>query len=118
MKRLLLRISLILCATFLLSSCAAGLTGYMNNSAALSSNNYTYVKRDLQGVSQATYVLGIGGMNREAIVDEAKKNMLENFTLKDGQTLANTTVNFKFSNFLGIVATTKCYVTADIVEFK
>ena len=118
MKRLLLRVSFILSLTVLFSSCAAGLTGYMNNSAALSSDNYTYVKRDLQGMSQATYVLGIGGMNREAIVDEAKQKMLENYTLEDGQTLANTTVNFKYSNFLGIVATTKCYVTADIVEFK
>lgn len=118
MKKVLLRTSLILCLTVLFSSCAAGLTGYMNNSASLSSNNFTYVKRDLQGMSQATYVFGIGGMNREAIVDEAKQIMLENHKLEDGQTLANTTVNFKYSNFLGIVSTTKCYVTADIVEFE
>jgi len=118
MKQLLLRTSFILCVTVLFSSCAAGLTGYMNNSAALSSNNFSYVKQNLQGMSQATYVLGIGGMKREAIVDEAKQNMLENYKLQDGQTLANTTVNFKYSNFFGIVATTKCYVTADIVEFE
>jgi len=118
MKKVLLRTSLILCVTVLFTSCAAGLTGYMNNSAALSSNNFTYVKQDLEGMSQATYILGIGGMNREAIVSEAKQNMLENYKLEDGQTLANTTVNFKYSNFLGIVASTKCYVTADIVEFK
>ncbi|MCK0125737.1 hypothetical protein MWU76_15205 [Gelidibacter sp. F2691] len=118
MKRLLLRISFVLCLSILFSSCAAALTGSMNNSAALSSNNYTYVKKNLQGMSKATYVLGIGGLNREAIVDEAKQKMLENYELKDGQTLANTTVNFKYSSFLGIVATTKCFVTADIVEFK
>lgn len=118
MKKLLLRIFLMMCISVLFSSCAAGLTGFMNNSASLSSNNYSYVKRDLQGKSQATYVLGIGGMNREAIVDEAKQNMLENHTLQDAQTLANTTVNFKYSSFLGIISTTKCYVTADIVEFK
>lgn len=35
------------------------------------------VKRDLQGKSQATYVLGIGGMKREAIVMEEKANMLK-----------------------------------------
>lgn len=57
-------------------------------------------------------------MKREAIVDEAKQNMLQNFKLEDGQTLANTTVNFKYSSFLGLIATTKCYVTADIVEFE
>ena len=118
MRKVLLRLSFIVCLTVMFSSCAAGLTGYMNNSASLNANNYTYVKKDLQGMSQATYVLGIGGMNREAIVAEAKQKMLENYTLQDGQTLANTTVNFKYSNFLGIVSTTKCYVTADIVEFK
>lgn len=90
----------------------------MNNSASLSSNNFSYVQKNLQGKAQATYVLGIGGMNREAIVNEAKEKMLENYSLEDGQTLANSTVNFKYSNFLGIVVTYKCYVTADIVEFR
>lgn len=118
MKKVLLRICFLLSITIMFSSCAAGLTGSMANSAALSSDNFNYVKRDLQGMSQATYVLGIGGMKREAIVNEAKIKMLENNALKDGQTLANVIVDFKFSNFMGIVATTKCYVTADIVEFK
>ena len=118
MKKVLLRICFLLSITIMLTSCAAGLTGSMSNSAALSSNNFDYVQRDLQGMSQATYVLGIGGMKREAIVNEAKIKMLENNPLKNGQTLANVIVDFKYSNFLGIVATTKCYVTADIVEFK
>lgn len=118
MKKTIFKTSLILCLVFLFSSCAAGLTGNMNNSAALSSDNFTYVKKNLKGKSQATYVLGIGGMNREAIVDEAKQNLLENYSLEDGQALANSTVNFKYSSFLGIVTTYKCYVTGDIVQFQ
>tara|TARA_B100001146_G_scaffold27057_1_gene20352 strand:- start:211 stop:564 length:354 start_codon:yes stop_codon:yes gene_type:complete len=113
-----LTVTFCLSIIMMLSSCAAGLTGYMSNSTSLSSNNYSYVKKDITGKSQATYVLGIGGMNREAIVAEAKQNMLGKYELKDGQAIANTTVDFKFSSFLGIVATTKCYVTADIVEFE
>lgn len=118
MKKVLVRLSLALSIAIMFSSCASALTGSMTNSAALSSNNFTYLKRDIQGKSQATYVLGIGGMKREAIVKEAKANMLQNFALRDNQTLANVIVDFKYSTFLGIVATTKCYVTADIVEFK
>ncbi len=118
MKKAILRLSLVLSITILFSSCAAGLTGAMSNSANLSANNFNYVKRDLQGKSQATYVLGIGGMKKEAIVNEAKKNMLENNPLKNDQTLANITVDFKYSTFLGVVSTTKCYVTADVVEFE
>ncbi|WP_051907833.1 DUF6567 family protein [Flavimarina sp. Hel_I_48] len=118
MKKLLLHTFFILLISILFSSCAAGLAGSLNDSAALSSNNFSYVQKNLLGKAQATYVLGIGGMNREAIVNEAKQNMLENYSLKDGQTLANTTVNFKYSNFLGLIATYKCYVTADIVQFK
>lgn len=117
MKKSLLRITLLVSLLLSLSGCGAALSGYMNNSAALSANNYTYVQQDLQGTAQATYVLGIGGMNREGIVAEAKKNMLENATLQDGQALTNTTVNFKYSSFLGIVSTTKCIVTADLVQF-
>lgn len=118
MKKTLLKLCLILSITLTLSSCAAGLTGMMNSATSLNSNNFSYVERDLRGKAQATYVFGIGGMNKEAIVSEAKMQMLKNHQLEDGQALANITVDFKYSNFLGIIATTKCYVTADIVVFE
>jgi hypothetical protein len=45
--------------------------------------------------------------------------MLAENPLKDNQTLANLTVNFKKSLYLGLIySTVKCTVTADIVEFK
>jgi len=118
MKKVFLRSFLILSITLLFSSCAAGLTGAMSGSAALSTNNFTYAQKNIQGKSQATYVLGIGGMKREAIVSEAKENMLANYPLKDGQAVANVVVDFKQSFFLGIVITVKCSVSADVVEFK
>ena len=48
---------LLLAIVLIFSSCAAGLSGSMSDSASLSSNNFTYAKRNIQGKSQATYVL-------------------------------------------------------------
>lgn len=118
MKKLILKSAFIVSLSLLLTSCAAGLSGTMSGSAALNSANFSYSQKNVQGESKATYVFGIGGMNREAIVNEAKEKMLENTPLKDNQALANLSVDFKYSSFLGIVNTVKCYVSADIVEFK
>lgn len=118
MKKLILKSVFILSIAILLTSCAAGLSGSMSGSAALNSNNFTYAQKNVQGMSQATYVFGIGGMKREAIVNEAKQIMLANNPLRNNQAMANLVVDFKYSSFLGIVNTVKCYVSADIVEFK
>ncbi len=116
MKNIFKILSLSLMIT--LSSCAATLYGTMSDSASLNSNNFIYVKRNVQGKSQATYVFGFGGMKRDAIVAEARANMLTNTSLKDNQAISNLSVDFKKSTFFGIVNTIKCFVSADIVEFK
>lgn len=118
MKKSIFKSVSILSLSFLLTSCAAGLSGNMSGSASLNSANFSYAQKNVQGQSKATYILGIGGMNREAIVNEAKERMMENTPLKDNQALANLSVDFKRSSFFGIVNTVKCYVSADIVEFK
>ena len=99
-----------------LQSCAFH-GGYMSNSASLSTNNFQYVKYDVQGTAMATYVFGLGGNAKTALVNEAKKDLLENNPLKPNQTLVNLTVNFKQS-YVFFVATNRCTVTADIVEFN
>ena len=101
-----------------LASCAAVHSGYMNNSASLSQPNFTYVQRNVQGSSTATYFLGIGGLGKETLVNSAKMNMMDVALLKDNQALVNTTVNFKNSVYLGLLVTVTCTVTADVVEFK
>jgi len=108
-----------LAVTVSISSCAAYHSGNMANSASLNSNNFMYSKMNLQGTSTATYVLGIGGLAKESLVNEAKQQLLATHPLKDGQTLANLTVSYKNSGYFGIFyRTLKCTVTADIVEFK
>jgi hypothetical protein len=98
-------------------SCIAIHGGYMTNSASLSTNNFQYVKYDAQGTATVTYIFGIGGNLKMALVNEAKKNLLENNPLLPNQTLANITVNWK-TTFIGFHTTTRCIVTADIVEFN
>jgi hypothetical protein len=101
-----------------LMSCASIHTGYMNNSVALSQPNFSYVQRNIQGVSNATYILGIGGLSKETLVNSAKMNLMDIALLKDNQALVNTTVNFRNSYYLGVVIIVTCTVTADVVEFK
>lgn len=111
------KLSFLIFLSILLTSCAAGLSGNFSGSAALTQKNFSYVK-NVKGTSQATYILGIGGLSREALAKEAKESMLSKTPLKDNQALANVTVDYKNSSFIGIVATVKCVITADIVEFK
>lgn len=101
-----------------LTSCAAALSGMVTNSAALGQANFTYVKKNIRGTAKATYILGVGGMSREALVQEAKENMLANMPLKANQAIANVIIDYKVSStFVGFVLTHKCTVSADVVEF-
>ena len=99
------------------SNCAMH-TGYMQSSASLSSNNFSYVKRDVQGTAKATYVFGIGGLKRTALVNDAKKNLLDNYQLQNNQALVDITVNWKQTMIMPFVMFNRCTVTASIVEFK
>lgn len=110
---------IILSSALLFSGCVAFHGGYLQNSACLSSANFSYVQQDVRGQASATYILGIGGMMKQTLVDEAKKNMLRKFPLKNNQALANVSVNFKHSFVLGMLfQELNCVVTADIVEFN
>jgi hypothetical protein len=117
MKHLILISTIfILFTTF--TGCIAYHNGVLSNSGLLISNNFKYVKTDVSGSAKATYVMGIGGVKRQALVADAKKDMMLNNSLKANQALVNTTVNFKNSFFFGfIVVTTTCVVSADIIEF-
>ena len=72
-----------------------------------------------EGTATATYVLGIGGLNRQALVEEAKSELKQRLPLSDNQAYVNITVNWKTSYIIfGIIMRVKCTVTTDIVEFK
>lgn len=92
--------------------------GYVSNSAALGTNNFAYVKRSVQGVAQATYIIGIGGLKREALVEEARKDLMESFQLQDNQALVNITVSYKTTFVLPFFWSNKCTVSASVVQFN
>jgi len=100
----------------MVSSCAIH-TGVMSNSAQLSHANFTYVQKGLYGTCQTTRVLGFGGVFKADLVEEAKKEMLEDYELQANQALANVTVDWKHGRYI-LVKTTKCSVSADVVEFR
>ena len=118
MKKLFSKIAIVVFTSTLLTSCMAIHSGYMTNSTALSQANFEYVSNNIQGSESVTYILGIGGMAKETLVDNAKKNMLQRNPLKANQALANLTLNIITTNQLGIIVTVTCTVTADIVEFR
>ena len=73
--------------------------------------------RMASGTASTTKIFGLGGLAKNALVLDAKKDLLQNSPLKEGQALANVTVDFK-NSIIFFVITEKVTVTADIVEFK
>jgi hypothetical protein len=112
----LMKLSVLAILVFTLSSCATHY-GFMNNSASLSEANFSYARQSISGTSQTVKILGIGGLGDASLVEKAKQNMLEEYTLQDNQALVNVTVDWRDSRIV-LVKTTKCTITADIVEFN
>ena len=119
MNQLIIRsILLFFCALFL-PSCVTTHSGYMSDSASLSSNNFRYVRTNAFANAECTYFLGIGGYGHDALVGEAKQNLYLKNGLKNNQAYANITVNWKTEvTFLGFIVRKVCTVSADIVEFN
>lgn len=118
MKQKFFYLIAVLSISSILTGCIATHVGNMAGSASLDSPNFMYKKQNISGEATATYVLGIGGQARQSLISEAKKSMLKENPLLKNQALANVTVSFKTTYFLGfIVITVKCDVSADVVEF-
>ncbi len=100
-----------------LSSCAFH-SGMIQGSAILQSNNFVYIKRDVSGTAAAHYVFGIGGLSKDELVAEAKKNLITQNQIKDNQTLVNITVGWKRTFIYLLVFSNRCTMTADIIEYK
>ena len=111
----LFKIALFVVISVFLGGCAVHI-GIMSDSAALGNANFNYTQTSISGSAEATYVFGFGGLHHEAIVDEAKRNMLKDHPLKPNQALANVTVNWRNAVYV-VVIKSRCTVTADIVEF-
>jgi len=115
MKRIITLTTFFAIVAVMFSSCAMH-TGIGMSNASLSQNNFKMVKY-ATGDVKTTKIFGLGGLGKQAMVAEAKQELLANYPLQDGQALANMTVDFK-NSFFFIVIVTKCTVTADVVQFE
>lgn len=81
-------------ALLLLNSCAFH-RGMITASTNLP-NKGTYKYVDVAtGYSKAIYIFGIGGLNRDALINEAKRNLYFSYPLQKGQSFENLTLDIK-----------------------
>lgn len=107
--------------TLLFSSCAIhhGLTTNANlhtTEVVLSEKNFKVLK-SVQGESEAMYVFGLGGLRKEALIAEARANMLSGSDIVGGsKAIINETVEIKITSFV-IVTLYKVTVSGHVIEF-
>jgi hypothetical protein len=97
----------------LFSSCASLYTGALSSGPLLSANDkYVDVA---SGYATATYIFGIGGLSKTALVYEAKTDLMNSRPLKKGEYYSNFTVDFRKTVAFFIYITNEVYVHADIL---
>lgn len=95
---------------FLLSSCA-----FHSGMVSTTPVSEEYIYEDIGfGVCQTSRVFGLGGLSKDAMVLEAKRQLYKNRPLLKNEMYANLTVDFKRTNLL-IYNKTVVTVSADIV---
>jgi len=110
-----MKFPLVILLLSVLSSCAIHY-GNTSSSAALTNGDFGIM--DLaSGEAKTTHVFGIGGLKKEALVLEAKRNMYRKYPLDDGQIYANLAVDYKRA-FYVVAVETKVTVSADVVQFS
>jgi hypothetical protein len=101
--------------TIMLFSCASH-QGYMSTNAVIIDTEFQIVGTAV-GQSKSWKLLGVGGVNRDALVFDAKKDLYSSIELKPGQALTNITVDMKKAYYL-LFWMEKVTVTAEIVDFN
>ena len=105
----------------LTTSCANynGLIKNENNQSTqvvLSQNNFTVVE-SITGEATATYVFGIGGLSKNALIQEARTQMVQKAKLNGtSKAIINEKVEIKTS-LLPIVNKVRVNVSAEVIEF-
>ncbi|MBP9987031.1 MAG: hypothetical protein KBT44_03800 [Bacteroidales bacterium] len=123
MRKLLIALSF---AAALVMTTGCGFTSYLTaggvvnqTNVVLSQNNFRVIG-EAEGVAEATYILGIGGLSPKALKDNALAEMAENAHLKGSQALVNISVHESVSDWAGLyikrVFTAKCQIVEFIPE--
>lgn len=104
------------------SSCAFhnGLVNNFNNNTTnveLTKNNFKIVDY-VKGSSECTYVLGIGGLSKDALVEKARSEMYRKADLiGKPKAIANISVDTKYTSF-PIVKKITVTVSGHVVQFE
>jgi len=118
MKKILF---LLIGIAFLFSGCAIhdGMTSNYNNhttEVVLSKKNFKVIE-SVQGESEVTYIFGVGGTLKKAVIAEARANMFSKANLiGSSKAIINETYEIKYSLF-PFVGKYKVTVTGYVVEF-
>jgi len=103
------------------SSCGMniGKIGNINNTqVVLDKDNYIYVG-SATGEATSIWVFGIGPLGAQALVQQAKENLVSKVNLYDGsRALVNMTVDEKVRMVTPLFIQRTAYISADIVEFN
>lgn len=121
MKSLKIAITLLLVA-FLFHGCGihtalmGNLTGNMTN-VELSKKNFKVIER-ISGTSDATYIMGIGGLSHKALIEKARADMLKGTDLTgNARAVVNVTVEEHLASYLIFYVKRTVTVSAHVVEF-
>lgn len=123
MKKKILFVLICVLSLSILSGCGIAYNNLGANencimtNVTLGSNNYRIVG-DAQGVAEATYVLGIGGLSSKALYSNAYAEMIKNANLCRSQAIINVVSDQKVAGvpFLFQVRTFTVY--GQIIEFN
>jgi hypothetical protein len=110
--RNLSRFILYFALTLLAGSCAFH-TG--NITTAPQGADFTHIDQAI-GQSKTIKIFGLGGLRRDALVYEARQDLLQNRPLGENEAYANVAVDIK-NSFVIIYSATKVTVTADVVRY-
>ena len=105
----------LLTGTFL-SACTIH-TGAIGGGSGVITNDQFAVTRLVTGTSKTTQFLGIGGFEKDALVYEAKKNMIGGADMQPGEVIGQTTIDFKRTFFFPIQVN-KVTVSSEIIDFS
>ena len=117
---MLFRLAIVIAAIGLLSSCgiSSNLTSNLNlnqTNVILSQNNY-HVVGTVEASVSSSYFLGIGGLSKKALHNNAVAELTKKANLSGAQALINVTVKSS-GKFLFVFGSTTLYAEATIIEF-
>ena len=83
----------------------------------MTENNFKIVEK-VRGEAQADYIFYFGGFRKQALIEEARANMLENANLiGTSKAVINENVEMSVTSFAGIYTYLKVTVSGYVIEF-